>query len=42
MAISIQKFETSFLRSKTLVEFKTNTVLESPNLVDYKIINAKS
>jgi hypothetical protein len=42
VAISIQKFETSFWRSKTLVIFKTNTVLESPNLEDYKIDNAKS
>jgi hypothetical protein len=42
VAISLQKFETSFWRSKTLVIFKTNTVLESPNLVDYKIDNAKS
>jgi hypothetical protein len=42
VAISLQKFETSFWRSKTLVIFKTNTVLESPNLVNYKIDNAKS
>jgi hypothetical protein len=41
LAISLQKCETSFWKSKTLLNFKTKTVLESPNLVDYKTNNAK-
>jgi hypothetical protein len=41
MAFSLLKFETSFGKSKTSVIFKTKTVLESHNIVEYEINNAK-